>query len=89
MTMGVAVLTCYFAFHALFDDKGLFALVSLKQELAATQQAHTDIVEERKSLERRVASMRSTSLDPDLLEEQSRQLLGYARQDEIVVLLDH
>ena len=42
---------------------------------------------ERTDLEARIALLRESSIDPDLLEEQVRKRLGFAHPDEVVVFL--
>ena len=84
----MALLVVYFIFHALFDEKGLFALMALNSEREHTADRLSAAIAERHGLEQRVQAMRSDSLDLDLLEEQARRILGVIRQDEVVVLLN-
>ena len=42
---------------------------------------------EREQLEAKVIKLRPGSIDPDLLEERARTVLGYARPDEHIVIL--
>ena len=43
--------------------------------------------EEKASLDRRVALLKAESLDPDMLDEKAREMLGLASTSEVVVLL--
>lgn len=83
-----ACLVGYFAYHAVHGERGLFAYLRLEQELAEAEQARAELVAERQALEHRVGLLRPEHLDPDMLEEQARRLLDYARDDEVVILLD-
>jgi cell division protein FtsB len=47
------------------------------------------ILDEKKMrLERRVKMLLPDSLDPDMLEEQSRKLLYFSHKDDIIVILN-
>lgn len=83
--IGMSVVA-YFAFHAVQGDRGLIALGKLRGEVDQLQAQVLDVREERMELESRVHALRSDSLDPDLLEERARHLLGYGYADEAVVI---
>lgn len=81
-----ACLVGYFAYHLVHGERGFSAYLHLKQELAAAEQTRAELTAERKVLEQKVALLRPEHLDPDMLSEQARKLLGYGRANEIVVL---
>lgn len=77
----------YLGFHAMHGERGIYAWFrevrmqeSLTKELAKTRA-------EREALELNVTHMRDGSLDLDLLDEQTRRMLGGAKQDEKVVFI--
>ncbi len=76
----------YFAYHAVQGDRGLIALGKLRQDVDLLQAQVLDARAERMDMERRVYALRSDNLDPDLLEERARHLLGYGFADEMVVV---
>jgi len=76
----------YFAYHAMQGDRGLIALGALRQDVDQLQAQVLDARAERMDMERRVYALRSESLDPDLLEERARHMLGYGYGDEVVVI---
>ncbi len=76
----------YFAYHSFEGERGLYAYLRLTEEVRIAREHRDDIRAERVSLERRVALLRADSLDRDMLDEQARALLNYARPDEIVIL---
>ena len=76
----------YFAYHAVQGDRGLLALGKLRTEVDSLQARVLDLREERLELARKVQMLRPESIDPDLLEERARILLGYAKPDELVVI---
>ena len=55
---------------------------SVSKVAAQYDKAH----EKRQDLESRVVKLRPGSLDPDLLEERARYVLGYVHPDETVLL---
>jgi len=76
----------YFAYHSFEGERGVFAYVRLNEQVAIARAHLEDIRAERLAMERRVALMRPNSLDRDMLDEQARAVLNYARPDEIVIL---
>jgi len=82
----IAAAVFYIGFHALHGEQGLYALVVELHKRERLQEELTTAKAERETLEKKVAMMRSDSLDPDLLDEQARRLLGVARPDEMVVI---
>ena len=79
---------CYFFFFTFFGDKGLITFFSLKREVSnieITKQEFINKMENRKNM---VGGMSSDSLDLDLLDEQSRRVLGYVGKNEVVIYQD-
>lgn len=83
--IGMSVVV-YFAYHAVQGDRGLIALGKLRQDVTHLQAEVLDARAERMEMERKVYALRPESLDPDLLEERARIMLGYGRADELVVV---
>lgn len=80
----VAALLAYLAFAALQGEYGLFKLFQIE---AQEKQLGEDLAALRKEsavLVNRTAILSTGSLDLDLLEEQSRKVLGLGRSDEII-----
>jgi cell division protein FtsB len=76
----------YFAYHSVEGERGLVAWIRLNEQIQTARAELAGLQAERKALERRVALLRPASLDRDLLDEQARAVLNYARPDEIVIL---
>ncbi len=76
----------YLSFHILHGEQGLYALLvqSHKQEKLKAELAQ--LRAQRMALEHKVKLLSDASIDPDLLEEESRRYLGYASKDEWVVI---
>lgn len=76
----------YFFYHVISGESGLLSLIEVSKKVNEAK-GELDIVSaERLRLENRVALLRDESLDPDLLDEQARRLLGYVAEDETVYI---
>jgi cell division protein FtsB len=78
----------YFAVNAFTGNHGLRAQQDLDQQLAAMQRELATIKAERAVWERRVALLRSERIDPDMLDERARTLIGYVDPRDLVLLLN-
>jgi cell division protein FtsB len=83
--LGICVVG-YFAYHSFEGERGLYAYLRLTEQVRIAREHRDDVRAERVTLERRVALLRTDSLDRDMLDEQSRALLNYARPDEVIIL---
>jgi cell division protein FtsB len=77
----------YFGVNAFTGNHGLRAQADLDQQLAAMQQELKGLKTERALWERRVALLRSDRLDPDMLDERARALLGLTDPRDLTLLL--
>jgi cell division protein FtsB len=83
---GVAIaLICYLAIAALQGEHGLFSMLRVEADEARLQEQLSDLQAERATLENKTGRLSIDGLDPDLLDEQARKVLGLARPDEIIV----
>lgn len=80
-------LTVYFAYHISMGERSRFRLMSLESQTVKIEAEYQTTQAKREQLEARVIKLRPGSIDPDLLEERARAVLGYARPDEHVVIL--
>jgi cell division protein FtsB len=76
----------YFAYHSVQGDRGLVAWMRLNENIEIARAEVAGLQAERVALERRVSLLRPDSLDRDLLDEQARIVLNFARPGEIVIL---
>lgn len=76
----------YFVYHTILGNHGWFAMLRLEKEAAAAQANLDSLQKERTELQRRTDLLKSKGMDPDLLDEKSRELLNYSKPDEIIVL---
>ena len=75
----------YLGFHAVSGERGLVVLFKETRKLEQLE-AKLDAVQSRRAqMEKKIRLMSSRSLDLDMLDEQARQVIGYAGKDEVVL----
>ena len=77
----------YFAVNAFTGNHGLHAQANLDQQMAALQGELEHLKAERALWEHRVALLRTDRIDPDMLDERARALLGYVDPRDLTLLL--
>jgi cell division protein FtsB len=75
----------YFGFWAFHGHYGIWAKARFESEAAALNAELADLSSQRTSMERRVALLRSESVDQDLLDEQARQALNMLQPNDLVI----
>jgi cell division protein FtsB len=81
-----AALLGYFAWHGFEGPRGFPYRDRLTAEASRLSDELTAIRAQRETLELRVSHLRPQSIDPDLLDEMARAMLGMTRPGELVVL---
>lgn len=79
-------LSFYFCYHLIAGERSYLRLVSLDHQTETTMQQYRLAAAERSALEQKVMMMRPGSVNRDLLEEQSRKVLGFHYKDEKVLI---
>src|SRR5262245_63393412 len=77
-----ACLFSYFVYHAVEGDRGVMAWLRITQQLAESKRSLVALTAERQAIERRVALLSPSSIDPDLLDERARLMLNVAEPDD-------
>ena len=77
----------FFIWHAMNGERGLKTRVINKAKIAELGRELADLREERGNIERRVAMLQSSSVDRDLLDEETRLALGRMHKNEVVIFL--
>jgi cell division protein FtsB len=77
----------YFGVNAFTGRHGLRAQQDLEQQLAAMQHELGQLKSEHAVWDRRVALLRSDAIDPDMLDERARALIGLADPRDLILLL--
>lgn len=78
----------YFGWHAFQGKRGIHSLTQINAEIALTSTELEMLLQEEENLLIKVKALRVESLDRDLLEEKSRQMLNYSHPDDLIVYLD-
>jgi cell division protein FtsB len=76
----------YFGVNAFTGAHGLRAQADLDKQLARMEGELGHLKAARAVWERRVALLRSDRLDPDMLDERARALVGYADPRDVILL---
>jgi len=83
----IGVMLCfYFSYHTVFGHRSVLALNGLNAEIEKAVSDRDIVISERQNLEDMVIAMRPDSMNPDLVEERARAVLGYKRVDEVHIL---
>lgn len=76
----------YFGWSATQGERGLQSYVLRQAQFVSVQAELHRVEKERDLMERRVAGLRGTRLDPDTVDERTRAILGQTNPADIVVL---
>jgi cell division protein FtsB len=77
----------YFAVNAFTGNHGLHAQADLDQQMTTLQGELKHLKAEHALWEHRVALLRTDRIDPDMLDERARVLLGYVDPRDLTLLL--
>lgn len=80
------VAVAYFAYHTVHGDRGVLAYLQMRERVDEAERRYQVAENERQYWERRVKLLYPASIDPDMLDERVRAMLGYARADDLIVL---
>ncbi|MDR2157753.1 MAG: septum formation initiator family protein [Holosporaceae bacterium] len=77
----------YFIFHIFTGARGAISWSKLSREIVSLEKELKNLKEENEFLENKINLIRSDNLDLDLLEEQAQSIIGFANENDVVVLL--
>ncbi|WP_425090948.1 FtsB family cell division protein [Tropicimonas sp. S265A] len=83
--LGALLLGAYFVMHAVQGDYGLFNRIQIEAEERKLIKDLDALEAELAALQNKTRRMSDSYLDLDLLDQQARDILGYARSDEILI----
>ncbi len=86
LSLACAGIICYFGYHMISGGRGILAFFKLSSQISSTQSELELVRMERLDLEHNANLLKSESLDLDLLEEQAKKILGFAKPQEIVII---
>lgn len=75
----------YFTFAAVQGDYGMFARVAINAEAVSLQAERDRLQAELSEMQNLTHRLSDDYLDLDLLDQQTRDVLGYMRSDEIAI----
>lgn len=81
------LVACYFLYHTFSGARGALSWRLLSRELEKLESELTSLKRENSFLENKINMLHGNNIDLDLLEEQSRIVLGFAKKNDIIVLL--
>jgi cell division protein FtsB len=79
----------YFTFFTIFGGKGLVEFFTLKKQIENKEVIKQGLADKMQAKKNMVDGMNLDSLDIDLVDEQSRKVLGYAGKNEVVIYQDN
>jgi cell division protein FtsB len=81
----IFLLIIYFGYHSLNGQRGVFAYLKLKRDLAVQAQALSEVEGEKQLYEKKIKLLNPKSIDIDLLDELARRDLGLIGEGEYIV----
>lgn len=85
--VGAALLIGYFGVNAYTGNHGLRAKQDLDLHFAELSDELARLKKERAEWQRKVALLKSESIDPDMLDERARAVLNYLEPREITLII--
>ena len=85
--VGAALLIGYFGVNAYTGNHGLRAKQDLDQQFAELSDELARLKRDRAEWQRRVALLKSESIDPDMLDERARAVLNYLDPREVTLIV--
>lgn len=89
LNIAIYAVLAYFAYHILHGERSLFSYLSLTKELNQRQAVLDKLLEDKGYMEQRVSSVRSQSLDLDMLDELARKNLGLIGEGESLIITEN
>ena len=82
---GIFIIGAYFTFAAVQGDFGMFARVAINAEGESLRAERDKLSAELAEMQNLTHRLSDDYLDLDLLDQQTRDVLGYMRSDEIAI----
>lgn len=80
-----SLLVFYFLFITIFGEKGLIKYFELKKQIKSKEIVKFELQNKVKTKKAMVNGMDPENLDLDLVDEESRKVLGYVGKNEVVI----
>lgn len=88
VTLSCTTVIFYLCYHMITGERGVLAFFRLNKEITKLHNELDTVRAERLNLEHKANLLKSESLDLDLLEEQAKSVLGYAKPQENILILE-
>ena len=77
----------YLGYNMVVGDRGILAWFRLSNEITKAQLTLDLVQTDKLNIERKVIALHPENIDPDMLEERVRTVLGLGRPSETIILL--
>ena len=86
ISVSLLVISFYFTYNAIYGNNGLKKSIVLELEIIELNNKLNSLQKVLYDIEKKTSSLSKKNLDLDLLDEQSRKILGLIRHDEIMLI---
>lgn len=80
-----SALILYFLYHIMMGRYGLVSYIQSQKNLVKKKKAIEQIEKDMSFIQNKIDRMSDNSVDPDILDEEAKNKLGYAKENEIVI----
>lgn len=78
---------CYFLWHAVNGDSGILAWLQIHRNIEAAKNVLTETTTRRATMEKRVSLLKSSGIDPDMLDERARIMTGLVHPRDYILTI--
>ena len=82
------MITLYFSFHLIQGERGIFRLFEVNEQLTSAADILQKTSREKLALEHKILALSKHNLNMDLLDEVTRQELGFCKPSEYVIMTE-
>ena len=84
--LGLIIFFLYFTYSAIYGNNGLKKNIELEFKIIKLNNRLNSLAQIMSDIETKTSKLNKNNLDLDLLDEQSRKILGLIRNDEIMLI---
>ena len=82
----LGIIFCYLLGYLIYGSKNVISLFQLSRKKEQLVKENKILEKDKEKLDKKVRSMKTESLDIDMLDEQARKNLGYSKEKEIIYI---
>jgi cell division protein FtsB len=79
------ILCLYFSYYTIYGKNGIIDYFKIREDIQTHKAIQKKLESELRKQKDMIKSIKIDNLDLDLLDEQTRKNLGYAKKDEIII----